>query len=52
MRDFVEDRVRPRMESVPGVSEVTVGGGAERQVQITVDELKLAQWQAWGQVSH
>jgi len=43
MRDFVEDRVRPRMESVPGVSEVTVGGGAERQVQITVDELKLAQ---------
>lgn len=43
MRDFVEDRVRPRMEGVPGVSEVTVGGGAERQVQITVDELKLAQ---------
>ncbi|MGM0772895.1 MAG: efflux RND transporter permease subunit, partial [Pseudomonadota bacterium] len=43
MRDFVEDRVRPRMESVAGVSEVTVGGGADRQMQITVDEAKLAQ---------
>nr|WP_298413919.1 efflux RND transporter permease subunit [uncultured Halomonas sp.] len=43
MRDFVEDRVRPRMESVPGVSEVTVGGGADRQMQIIVDEAKLAQ---------
>lgn len=42
MRDFVEDRVRPRMESVPGVSEVTVGGGAERQMQIRVDEARLA----------
>ena len=43
MRDFVEDRVRPRMESVPGVSEVTVGGGADRQMQIIVDETALAQ---------
>ncbi|MEP1215529.1 MAG: efflux RND transporter permease subunit [Marinobacter sp.] len=43
MRDFVEDRVRPRMESVRGVSEVSVGGGADRQMQITVDEAKLAQ---------
>ncbi|GAA3966185.1 efflux RND transporter permease subunit [Allohahella marinimesophila] len=43
MRDFVEDRVRPRMESVAGVSEVGVGGGADRQMQITVDEQRLAQ---------
>ncbi len=43
LRDFLEDRVRPRMESVPGVSEVTVGGGAERQVQVHVDEAALAQ---------
>ena len=43
MRDFIEDRVRPRMESVPGVSEVTVGGGADRQMQILVDEAALAQ---------
>ncbi|WP_372958036.1 efflux RND transporter permease subunit [Marinobacter sp.] len=43
MRDFVEDRVRPRMESVDGVSEVTIGGGASRQMQVLVDESALAQ---------
>lgn len=42
MRDFVYDEVRPRMESVPGVSEVTMRGGAERQMQIQVDERQLA----------
>jgi multidrug efflux pump subunit AcrB len=43
MKDFVEDEVRPRMEGVSGVSEVTVGGGADRQMQIIVDEQELAQ---------
>ncbi len=43
LQDFVEDRVRPRMESVPGVSEVSVGGGVERQIQVIVDEARLAQ---------
>lgn len=43
MRDFIEDRVRPRMESVAGVSEVAVGGGADRQMQILVDAASLAQ---------
>jgi len=43
LRDFAEDYVRPRMESVEGVSEVRVGGGAQRQIQIKVDEHKLAQ---------
>lgn len=43
LRDFVEDEVRPRMERVPGVSQVNVGGGAERQVQIRVDPARLAQ---------
>ncbi|MEA1080050.1 efflux RND transporter permease subunit [Marinobacter qingdaonensis] len=43
MRDFIEDRVRPRMESVAGVSEVEVGGGADRQMQILVNEAALAQ---------
>ena len=43
MRDFIEDRVRPRMESVTGVSEVTVGGGASRQMQVLVDEAALSQ---------
>ncbi|MFA9462173.1 efflux RND transporter permease subunit [Thiohalorhabdus sp. Cl-TMA] len=43
MRDFVEDRVRTRMESVPGVSQVEVGGGAERQIQIHLDAERLAE---------
>ncbi|EEF79926.1 efflux RND transporter permease subunit [Methylophaga thiooxydans] len=41
--DFIDDDVRPRMERVRGVSEVQLRGGAERQVQITIDPAKLAQ---------
>ncbi len=43
MRDFVDDFVRTRMERVPGVSQVSVGGGAERQIQIIVDPARLAE---------
>lgn len=43
LRDYAEDFVRPRMERVPGVSEIGVGGGAERQIQVLVDPAKLAQ---------
>jgi len=43
MRDFVEDQVRVRMETVPGVSQVDVGGGAERQVRIHLDAAGLAE---------
>jgi multidrug efflux pump subunit AcrB len=43
MRDFIDDNVRVRMERVPGVSQVRVGGGAERQVQIDVDPAALAE---------
>lgn len=43
MQDFVEDRVRPRMESISGVSEVRVNGGLERQLQILLDAEALAQ---------
>ncbi|SDZ77643.1 efflux RND transporter permease subunit [Microbulbifer marinus] len=43
MRDFVEDNVRPRMSGVPGVAQVDVGGGAERQVQIRLIPSRLAE---------
>ncbi|WP_299974670.1 efflux RND transporter permease subunit [uncultured Pseudoteredinibacter sp.] len=43
LRDFTEDFIRPRMESVSGVSEVGVFGGASRQIQIKVDAQRLAQ---------
>ena len=42
MRDFVEDNVRTRMSGVPGVSEVSVRGGAERQIRILVDAVRLS----------
>ena len=43
IRDYAEDYIRPRMESVSGISEVRVGGGAARQIQIKVDPARLAQ---------
>ena len=43
LRDYAEDFIRPRMETVAGVSEVRVGGGAQRQIQIKVDAARLAQ---------
>lgn len=43
MRDFIDDNVRTRMERVSGVSQVSVGGGAERQIQILVDPAALAE---------
>ena len=43
MRDFLEDNVRVQLERIPGVSEVTMWGGAERQVKIYVDPVKLAE---------
>jgi len=42
MRDFIEDNVRPRMSSVPGVAQVQAGGGAERQIRILLDPSRLA----------
>lgn len=43
LRDFAEDVVRPRMETVPGVSDVDIWGGAQRQIQIKVNPARLAQ---------
>tara|TARA_R100000027_G_scaffold32582_1_gene23873 strand:- start:13601 stop:16747 length:3147 start_codon:yes stop_codon:yes gene_type:complete len=42
LRDFIDNRVRPRMERVPGVSQVNVSGAPERQIQILVDLAKLS----------
>ncbi|RLQ23362.1 efflux RND transporter permease subunit [Seongchinamella sediminis] len=40
--DFLQDNVRPRMAGVPGVSEISIWGGTERQIQILVDPARLA----------
>nr|MDQ3625041.1 efflux RND transporter permease subunit [Verrucomicrobiota bacterium] len=42
-RDFIDDNVRSPLERVPGVSQVEVRGGAERQIQILVDAARLAE---------
>ncbi|MBF0383276.1 MAG: efflux RND transporter permease subunit [Magnetococcales bacterium] len=43
MQDFIEDNVATRMETVPGISSVSVYGGAERQIQIRIDPSRLAE---------
>ena len=43
MRDYVDDNVRARLESVPSVSRVTIGGGAEKQVQVLINAPALAE---------
>ena len=45
MRDFLEDHVRVQIERVQGVSEVVIYGGAERQIKVYVDPVKLAERQ-------
>ncbi len=43
LQDFGENRIKPTLERVPGVSEVNVLGGREREVQVRFDPVRLAQ---------
>lgn len=43
MRDFLIDNVATEIERIPGVAEVEVWGGAERQIKVFVDPVKLAE---------
>jgi HAE1 family hydrophobic/amphiphilic exporter-1 len=43
LQDFAEDRIKPALERIPGVSEVGVLGGWEREAQIRFDPVRLAQ---------
>lgn len=43
LRDFFEERVKPRLERLPGVAAVGVLGGRERETQVRFDPLRLAQ---------
>ncbi|GAX61534.1 acriflavin resistance protein D [Candidatus Scalindua japonica] len=43
LKDFVEDRVKPILERVPGLSESNVLGGRERETQIHFDPVLMAQ---------
>jgi hydrophobic/amphiphilic exporter-1 (mainly G- bacteria), HAE1 family len=43
LQDFADDRIKPRLEQVPGVSEINVLGGREREAQVQFDPVRLAQ---------
>jgi len=43
MRRFADDRLKPDLESVDGSAAVKVSGGYEDEIQIFVDQAKLAQ---------
>ena len=43
LHDWAEEHVKRPMERVPGVSGIRLWGGAERQIKIYVDPLKLAE---------
>lgn len=43
LQDFAENRIKPALERVPGMSEVNVLGGREREVQIRFDPMRVAQ---------
>jgi HAE1 family hydrophobic/amphiphilic exporter-1 len=43
MRRFADDRIKPEIESVEGSAAVKVSGGFEDEVQIYVDQQRLAQ---------
>ncbi len=43
LRDWVEEYVQTPMERVPGVASVGMRGGAERQLRVYVDPVRLAE---------
>ncbi|MCC5810808.1 MAG: efflux RND transporter permease subunit [Ectothiorhodospiraceae bacterium] len=40
-RQIIDDRIRPRLERVPGVAAVDVWGGLEREIRVEVDMDRL-----------
>ncbi len=42
-RDFALDRIEPVLERVPGIAEINVLGGRERELQLLVDPVRLAE---------
>ncbi len=39
--DFVDNRIKPELASIPGVSRVELSGGLEREIKIMLDPKKL-----------
>lgn len=43
--DFAEDVIKDRLERVQGVSRVNIFGGSEREMVVTVDPVRMSQYQ-------
>ncbi len=43
MQDYFQDIIKPELERVNGISEINIIGGWEREMQVLVDPIKLAQ---------
>lgn len=43
LQQFAEERIKPEFERVPGIAEINVLGGVEREAQVLVDPVRLAQ---------
>lgn len=41
--DFFDERIKPELERVPGLAEINILGGWEREVHVRVDPRRLAQ---------
>jgi HAE1 family hydrophobic/amphiphilic exporter-1 len=42
LHDYIDDRIKPTLERVPGVASVNIYGGLEREVHVHVDADRLA----------
>ncbi|MCY7007755.1 efflux RND transporter permease subunit [Fusobacterium simiae] len=42
LNTFITEQLKPRLESLPGIGEVTIAGNPDKQLQIQVDSDKLA----------
>lgn len=50
--DLLDDKLKPQLSNVPGVGQVTIIGGTERQIQVNVHQEKLRAYKlSIGQVS-
>nr|WP_293842624.1 efflux RND transporter permease subunit [uncultured Arsenicibacter sp.] len=50
--DLIDDKIKPQLSNVPGVGQISIIGGSEREIQVNVDQEKLkAYGLSIGQVS-
>ncbi len=45
LKEFVEDTIQPRIESISGVASVSVSGGKTREIKVEVDPEKMSGYQ-------